>query len=80
MALKESDVLPSIIENREETGIFLGNHNKFGRRGKHPQRGDLQQYLRKDELLHELRKITGLHPKLYTKNNHEFMMSKSGIL
>ena len=80
MALKESDVLPSIIENREETGIPLGNHNKFGRRGKHPQRGDLQQYLRKDELLHELRKITGLHPKLYTKNNHEFMMSKSGIL
>ena len=80
IALKESDVLPSIIENREETGIPLGYNNKFGRKGKHPQRGDLQQFHRKNELLQELKEITGLHPKLYTKHNHEFMMSESGVL
>ena len=80
IALKESDVLPSIIENREETGIPLGYNNKFGRKGKHPQRGDLQQFHRKNELLQELKEITGLHPKLYTKHNHEFMMIESGVL
>ena len=80
IALKESDVLPSIIENREETGIPLGYNNKFGRKGKHPQRGDLQQFHRKNELLQELKEITGLHPKLYTKHNHEFMMRESGVL
>ena len=79
-ALNESGLLPSVIENREESGIPLGDHNKFGRRGRHPQRGDLKQYLRKDELLRELKKITGLHPKLYTKHDHEFLMSKSGVL
>tara|TARA_B100001057_G_scaffold487566_2_gene570495 strand:- start:419 stop:1945 length:1527 start_codon:yes stop_codon:yes gene_type:complete len=79
-ALKESDMLPAIIENREETGVPLGYQNKIGRKGRHPQRGDLKQYQRKDELLQELKKITGLHPKLYTKYDHEFMMTKSGVL
>jgi len=79
-ALKEIDLLPSIIENRGESGIPLGYYNKFGRRGKHPQRGDVKQYERKDELLKELHKITGLHPKLYTKYDHSFLMNKIGVI
>tara|TARA_B100001093_G_scaffold451535_1_gene459051 strand:+ start:1024 stop:2550 length:1527 start_codon:yes stop_codon:yes gene_type:complete len=79
-ALKESDTLPAIIENREETGVPLGYQNKIGRKGRHPQRGDMKQYERKDELLQELKKITGLHPRLYTKHDHKFMMEEYGVL
>ena len=81
MALKESGLLPSVIENREESGVPLGYYNKVGRRGKHPQRGDLQQYHRKDELLKEMKKITGLHPKLYTTyHDHDFLMREHSVL
>ena len=79
-ALKESNILPAIIENREETGVPLGYQNKIGRRGRHPQRGDIKQYERKDELLQELKNITGLHPRLYTKHDHNFMMREYGVL
>ena len=81
MALKESGLLPSVIENREESGVPLGYYNKVGRRGKHPQRGNLQQYHRKDELLKEMKKITGLHPKLYTTyHDHDFLMREYSVL
>ena len=80
MALKKSDLIPSVIENRGQSGIPLGYYNKIGRRGKHPQRGDVKQYLRKDELLQDLRRITGLNPKLYTTYDHGFLMDKNGLL
>ena len=79
-ALKEIDLIPSIIENRGQSGIPLGFYNKIGRKGKHPQRGDVKQILRKDELLYEMHQITGLHPKLYTKYDHRFLMEKNGLL
>ena len=79
-ALKEIDLMPSIIENRGQSGIPLGYYNKIGRKGKHPQRGDVKQYTRRDELLKELHKITGLHPKLYTKYDHRFLMEKIGVI
>ena len=82
MALKESGIrLPSVFERRADSGVPLGYYNKFGRRGMHPQRGDMKQYLRKDELLQEMCEITGLNPKLYTEYpDHEFYMGKYNIL
>ena len=82
MALKESGIqLPSVFERRSDSGVPLGYYNKGGRRGMHPQRGDMKQYLRKDELLQEMCEITGLNPKLYTEYpDHEFYMGKYNII
>jgi len=81
-ALKLSGVrLPSVYENRGDAGIPLGYYNKKGRLGMHPQRGDLKQYLRKDEFLAELGEITGMNPKLYTEYpDHEFYMKVYKII
>ena len=47
----------------------------------HPQRGDLKQYLRKEEFLEELGDITGMSPKLYTEYpDHEFYMKVYKII
>ena len=81
-ALKFSKIrLPSVYENRGDAGIPLGYYNKKGRLGMHPQRGDLKQYLRKEEFLEELGDITGMSPKLYTEYpDHEFYMKVYKII
>ena len=81
-ALKFSGIrLPSVFENRGDAGIPLGYYNKKGRLGMHPQNGQLDQYLRKEELLEELSEITGMNPKLYTQYpDHEFYMRVYNII
>jgi len=72
---------PSVYENRGDSGIPLGYFNKKGRKGMHPQRGDLQQYKRQKELLNEMKEITGLSPKLHTRyKDHEFYMKVYNII
>jgi len=82
MAMKNyGGSLPSVIENRQHTGVPLGYFNKKGRRGMHPQRGDMKQYLRKDEFLQEMADITGLDPKIYCKyERHDFYMKVYNVL
>ncbi len=82
VAIKESGIqLPSVFENRCDSGVPLGFYEKWGRKGYHPQRGDTQQYKRKDELLKEMGEITGLNPKLYTSYpDHEFYMKVYNII
>lgn len=73
--------LPSVIEHRQHTGISLGFYQKKGRKGMHPQRGDMKQYLRKDEFLEEMSEITGLDPKIYTKyERHDFYMRVYNVI
>ena len=51
-------------------GVLFGSTGKVGRRKLHPQAGHDKQYLERDKMLAELKKITGLHPHLYAKHNH----------
>ena len=82
VALRLSNVdLPSVYEHREHSGIPLGYFNKKGRKGMHPQRGDKSQYLRQEEFLNDLEKLTGLNPKLYTGYPaHDFYMKVYDII
>ena len=82
VALKKSGIqLPSVFEDRNDTGVPLGFYNKKGRKGMHPQNGDKEQYLNSDKLLSELSEITGLNPKLYTSYPfHSFYMKVYNII
>ena len=51
-------------------GMLFGSTGKVGRRKLHPQAGHDKQYLERDKLLLELRKLTGLHPHIYARHNH----------
>ena len=51
-------------------GVLFGISGKVGRKKLHPKAGHLKQYLERDKLLAEIRKITGLHPFFYAKYNH----------
>ena len=51
-------------------GMMFGIEGKIGRRKLHPQAGHEKQYLERDKMLAELRKITGLHPFFYAKHDH----------
>ena len=51
-------------------GMVFGIEGKIGRRKLHPQAGHDKQYLERDKILAELKKITGLHPHLYARHNH----------
>ena len=51
-------------------GVLFGFEGKHARRKLHPQAGHPKQYLERDELLKELRPLTGLHPFIYAKYNH----------
>jgi len=51
-------------------GVTFGMEGKVGRKKLHPQAGHSKQYLERDKMLAELRKITGLHPFFYAKHNH----------
>tara|TARA_B100000508_G_scaffold22157_1_gene15312 strand:+ start:375 stop:1982 length:1608 start_codon:yes stop_codon:yes gene_type:complete len=80
-ALRFSGLTPSVYENRCDCGINLGYYNKIGRRGKHPQNGDLEQYKKVKELLVDMKKITKLNPKLYTSYpDHGFYMKVYDII
>ena len=80
-ALKFSGLVPSVYENRNDSGVPLGYFNKIGRKGMHPQNGDMNQYKRNKELLVDLKKITGLNPKLYTSYpDHGFYMKVYNII
>ena len=80
-AIQFTGITPKFYDKRDSSGIEFGYFNKVGRRGLHPQHGDKKQYLRKDDFLHTLHPITGLHPKLYAKyTNHEFYMKVFGII
>ena len=70
-----------MFENRGDAGVPLGYYNKKGRLGMHPQNGQLDQHLRKEELLRDLSEITGMNPKLYTQYpDHEFYMRVYNII
>ena len=51
-------------------GVLFGTSGKVGRKKLHPKAGHPKQYLERDKLLVELKKITGLHPHIYAKKNH----------
>ena len=51
-------------------GMTFGMEGKVGRKKLHPQAGHSTQYLERDKMLAELRKITGLHPFFYAKHDH----------
>ncbi|MEC8552296.1 MAG: hypothetical protein VXY93_17510, partial [Pseudomonadota bacterium] len=56
-------------------GMMFGIEGKIGRRKLHPKAGHEKQYLERDKMLAELRKITGLHPFFYAKHDHtDFIM------
>ena len=60
-----------------EVGVRFGRTAKQYRRKRHPQPGDMNQYLRRDEILAELKTITKLHPALYAKNMHTTMLTNN---
>ena len=79
-ALQFSKADPEIIEQRNDIGINFGMHNKIGRRGKHPQRGDVNQWKNKDALIKDIEVITKLSSKMHLKyKNHAHTMNAHGI-
>tara|TARA_B100000900_G_scaffold258603_2_gene220407 strand:- start:1378 stop:2961 length:1584 start_codon:yes stop_codon:yes gene_type:complete len=80
-AMQITGIKPSFYDGRDDSGIDLGFYNKVGRRGKHPQHGDVKQYLNVDKFLTDLREITNLHPKAYARYaNHGFYMKEYNII
>ena len=62
-------------EGFRQPGTMGMSFQKVGRKKLHPQIGHSKQYLERDKLLAELKKITGLHPFFYDKRDHtEFIM------
>tara|TARA_B100001113_G_scaffold219785_1_gene180257 strand:+ start:1130 stop:1978 length:849 start_codon:yes stop_codon:yes gene_type:complete len=55
-------------------GINFGDFHKQWRRKRHPQPGNMDQYKNRDAMIEELRKLTGLPPKLYARANHSQMI------
>ena len=51
-------------------GVLFGTSGKAGRRKLHPKAGHPKQYLERDKMTAEIKKITGLHPHLYARHNH----------
>lgn len=51
-------------------GMLFGTRGKVSRKKLHPQAGHSTQYLERDKMLAELRRITGLHPFFYAKYDH----------
>jgi hypothetical protein len=79
-ALQFSGSKPLAFENRNDCGVQLGFFNKKGRRGMHPQYGNVNQYKRRKEFLEDLKNIVGLSTKIYTNyTDHEFYMGVYGI-
>ena len=60
-------------------GMVFGIEGKIGRRKLHPQAGHDKQYLERDKMLAELKKITGLHPLFYAKHDHGYVVNNNVI-
>lgn len=80
-AMQDTGIEPLFYGDRNQSGIKLGFFNKIGRRGKHPQHGDKKQYLRLQELMIKLYKITGLNYKIHARyKHHDFYMKYFNII
>ena len=71
-ALQLNKLHPEIVENRDECGVPLGYYNKVGRRGKHPQRGKLDQWKYRSEFINAMKSYVGMS-RIYIKHKHDFM-------
>jgi len=60
-------------------GVTFGYQGKASRKKLHPQAGHDKQYLERDKLLKELKKLTGLHPHLYAKHDHTAFVQRNVI-
>jgi hypothetical protein len=72
------------VENKPPSTISAGIDLKFdlknkNRKGKHPKRGNNNQWKRREEFLKELQEYTGLNPKIYAKHEHITMMDWNGV-
>ena len=66
-------------EGFRQPGTMGMSFQKVGRKKLHPQVGHNKQYLEREKLLAELRKITGLHPFFYAKYDHMPMVYRNVI-
>ena len=66
-------------EGFRQPGTMGMSFEKVGRKKLHPQVGHSKQYLERDKLLAELKKITGLHPFFYAKYDHMPMVERHVI-
>ena len=57
---------------RTETGVPLGHNNKVGRKGKHPRRGELEQWRDRNKFIQEMQLYVGMS-RIYVKHDHGFM-------
>jgi len=73
-ALQLNNLDPKIIEDRNDCGVALGYYNKVGRKGKHPQRGALDQWQYRHEFINAMKSYVGMS-KIYIKHKHDFMRS-----
>ncbi len=73
-----------LADERDENGDRLMgtmgiSFKKVGRKKLHPLVGHNKQYMERDKLLAELKKITGLHPFFYAKYDHMPMVDRHVI-
>jgi len=66
---------PSTIAGGIDLKFDLKNKN---RKGKHPKRGQISQWKRRDEFLKEMQFYTKLSPRIYAKHEHITMMDWNG--
>ena len=71
VALQELGLNPNLME-RTETGVPLGHNNKVGRKGKHPRRGELEQWRDRNKFIQEMQLYVGMS-RIYAKHDHGFM-------
>jgi len=72
------------IYNKPPSTIVAGVNLKFdlknkNRKGKHPKRGNLDQWKRRDEFVEEMRTYAKLSTKIYAKHEHITMMDWNGV-
>ena len=60
-------------------GVVFGSGGKKYRRKRHPQAGHMEQYKERDKMLNAIRKITGMHPKLYATYDHQGFINNNVI-
>ena len=80
-AIQFTGTKPLFYDKRDDSGIKLGFMNKKGRVGKHPQHGEMDQYLSTNNLMKVLFEITGLSVKMYVRyKHHDFYMKYFGVI
>jgi hypothetical protein len=72
------------VYNKPPSTLVAGINLKFdlknkNRKGKHPKRGNLDQWKRRDEFVEEMRTYAKLSPKIYAKHEHITMMDWNGV-